>query len=82
MIACDKCEDWFHGKCVNITKAMGRDMEEKGIEWTCPNCKQKGLGKTPKDEKSKKVSHFFKIFFPNIDFLLAAVDTGTNFRIT
>ncbi|XP_055530884.1 death-inducer obliterator 1-like [Wyeomyia smithii] len=38
MICCDICEDWFHGKCVNITKAMGQQMEEDGIEWTCPNC--------------------------------------------
>ncbi|CAG4978286.1 unnamed protein product [Parnassius apollo] len=38
MICCDSCEDWFHGKCVNITKAMGQQMEEQGIEWRCPNC--------------------------------------------
>lgn len=38
MICCDNCEDWFHGKCVNITKAMGQQMEEQGIEWRCPNC--------------------------------------------
>lgn len=23
MICCDMCEDWFHGKCVHVTKAMG-----------------------------------------------------------
>ncbi|XP_050681250.1 death-inducer obliterator 1 isoform X1 [Leptidea sinapis] len=38
MICCDGCEDWFHGKCVNITKAMGQQMEEQGVEWRCPNC--------------------------------------------
>lgn len=38
MICCDTCEDWFHGKCVNITKAMGQQMEAAGKEWTCPNC--------------------------------------------
>ncbi|KAF9421447.1 hypothetical protein HW555_002662 [Spodoptera exigua] len=41
MICCDGCEDWFHGKCVNITKAMGQQMEEQGIEWRCPNCIKK-----------------------------------------
>lgn len=41
MICCDGCEDWFHGKCVNITKAMGQQMEERGIEWRCPNCIKK-----------------------------------------
>lgn len=39
MICCDKCEDWFHGKCVNVTKAMGKEIELKGKEWRCPNCK-------------------------------------------
>ncbi|XP_077292288.1 protein partner of snf isoform X2 [Arctopsyche grandis] len=43
MICCDSCEDWFHGKCVNVTKAMGQEMEDRGIEWRCPNCvKKKG----------------------------------------
>lgn len=23
MICCDTCEDWFHGKCVGISKAQG-----------------------------------------------------------
>lgn len=45
MICCDKCEDWFHGKCVNVTKAMGTEMEEQGIEWVCPNCIKKQPGK-------------------------------------
>ncbi|XP_059480576.1 death-inducer obliterator 1 isoform X2 [Neocloeon triangulifer] len=40
MICCDKCEDWFHGKCVGITKAMGKQMELEGKEWTCPKCKK------------------------------------------
>ncbi|XP_067615651.1 uncharacterized protein pps isoform X2 [Eurosta solidaginis] len=38
MICCDVCEDWFHGTCVSITKAMGIEMEQKGIDWTCPKC--------------------------------------------
>lgn len=38
MICCDTCEDWFHGKCVNVTKAMGQQMEAQGKEWMCPNC--------------------------------------------
>ncbi|XP_039494998.1 uncharacterized protein LOC120454059 [Drosophila santomea] len=38
MICCDLCEDWFHGTCVGVTKAMGTDMENKGIDWKCPKC--------------------------------------------
>lgn len=41
MICCDKCEDWFHGKCVGITKQMGTEMEQRRAEWICPNCKKK-----------------------------------------
>ena len=41
MICCDSCLDWFHGKCVGITKKMGQEMEEAGNEWTCPKCKNK-----------------------------------------
>lgn len=41
MICCDTCEEWFHGKCVNVTKAMGQQMEEDGVEWSCPNCSKK-----------------------------------------
>ncbi|KAL4712637.1 hypothetical protein ACJJTC_007934 [Scirpophaga incertulas] len=48
MICCDGCEDWFHGKCVNITKAMGQQMEEQGIEWRCPNCIKKTKATPPK----------------------------------
>ncbi|CAH0380557.1 unnamed protein product [Bemisia tabaci] len=67
MICCDTCEEWFHGSCVGITKAMGEDMEKKGIEWVCPQCKEKkpqdgkGLAaskevkKTPDQAESKKV---------------------------
>merc|ERR1712029_643599 len=39
MICCDSCLDWYHGKCVGITKKMGKEMEEAGNEWTCPKCK-------------------------------------------
>ncbi|XP_069159094.1 PHD finger protein 3 isoform X1 [Procambarus clarkii] len=40
MICCDKCEDWFHGSCVGVTKAIGQQMEEDGQEWVCPKCKK------------------------------------------
>ncbi|CAL1675960.1 unnamed protein product [Lasius platythorax] len=52
MICCDVCEDWFHGKCVHVSKAMGQQMEEKGIEWVCPNC----LKKKAEEERAKSNS--------------------------
>lgn len=41
MICCDLCEDWFHGTCVGVTKAMGTEMEQKGVDWKCPKCVKK-----------------------------------------
>ena len=38
MICCDKCEDWFHGQCVGLTRAMGKELEKKGLDWICPKC--------------------------------------------
>ena len=40
MICCDKCDDWFHGKCVGVTKAQAQQMEKRHIQWHCPNCKK------------------------------------------
>ncbi|KAI9812148.1 MAG: hypothetical protein M1827_004814 [Pycnora praestabilis] len=43
MIACDGgCEDWFHGKCVNIKEEDG-DLIDKYI---CPNCEKLAKGNT------------------------------------
>nr|POF15210.1 set1 complex component spp1 [Quercus suber] len=43
MIGCDgPCEDWFHGKCVNIQE-KNKSLIDKFI---CPNCAEAGKGKT------------------------------------
>ena len=28
MISCDGCKEWFHGRCVGVTKKMGKEMEQ------------------------------------------------------
>ncbi|KAJ9155551.1 Set1 complex component spp1 [Pleurostoma richardsiae] len=35
MIQCEVCEDWFHGECVNIDKAIGESLIQR---YVCPNC--------------------------------------------
>lgn len=40
MICCDTCEEWFHGDCVGISMAKGREMEKTGEEWCCNQCKK------------------------------------------
>merc|ERR1712018_641355 len=50
MICCDSCLDWYHGKCVGITKKMGKEMEDAGNEWRCPTCKKKEKMSDSKDK--------------------------------
>ncbi|KAK3330535.1 hypothetical protein B0H66DRAFT_598067 [Apodospora peruviana] len=35
MIACDRCEDWFHGECIGMDKYTGENLVQRYI---CPNC--------------------------------------------
>lgn len=35
MIACDRCEDWFHGDCIGMDKYTGENLVQRYI---CPNC--------------------------------------------
>ncbi len=37
MIACDRCEDWFHGDCIGMDKYTGENLVQKYI---CPNCSE------------------------------------------
>lgn len=43
MIACDGgCDDWFHGKCVQMKEEMGELIDK----YICPNCTRDGRGVT------------------------------------
>ncbi|KAK7559818.1 hypothetical protein IWX91DRAFT_309686 [Phyllosticta citricarpa] len=43
MIACDgSCEDWYHGKCVDVREADGDLIEQ----YFCPSCTEAGEGRT------------------------------------
>lgn len=48
MIACDICEDWFHGECVDIDKDVGENLIHRFV---CPNCR----------DESKKIVSIFKL---------------------
>jgi len=36
-IGCDRCDDWYHGSCVGITKSEADRMDT----YVCPVCRQK-----------------------------------------
>ena len=35
-ICCDRCQDWFHGRCVGILQSEADNIDE----YTCPNCQK------------------------------------------
>ena len=35
-IGCDRCQDWFHGHCVGISKAEADNIDM----YVCPNCQK------------------------------------------
>lgn len=73
MICCDKCEDWFHGTCVGVTRAMGRQLEAKGLEWICPNCvRQEYAAK----QQTPQVKYEISIILSNILISPILFDTG------
>lgn len=61
MICCDTCEEWYHGKCVNITKAMGQQMEAEGKEWICLYCK---VSITSSGKKGIVCCVWLRLYFP------------------
>ena len=34
MIQCDMCDDWFHGRCVNVTEQQATNLKD----YSCPRC--------------------------------------------
>lgn len=39
-IGCDTCDQWFHGKCVNITASEAKHLQE----FKCPDCIREEIG--------------------------------------
>ncbi|MBN3319405.1 CXXC1 protein, partial [Atractosteus spatula] len=37
MIGCDRCNEWFHGNCINVTEKMAKAIRE----WYCGKCREK-----------------------------------------
>lgn len=43
MICCDRCEEWYHGDCVGITRKRGAQMEVNNEEYICSLCKGESI---------------------------------------
>ena len=58
MVCCDKCEVWYHAKCVNIPEENLSKINE--MEWFCPECKKKGEDKSKEESSNNKNSNLNK----------------------
>ena len=37
-IACDNCQQWWHGNCVNLTRELCSIFKTKNLSFLCPKC--------------------------------------------
>eukprot|EP00795_Rhopilema_esculentum_P002493 gene2493-18157_t len=72
MIECDKCKDWFHGRCVGVSENQATDIDV----YHCPLCEQVHGTSTLKRRRStqrrnyKELNNGIKpIFAGTIDFM-------------
>lgn len=49
-IACDKCNMWFHYKCVNL-KGNEAFLKKTNTTWYCSGCSKKGKGRGKRSSK-------------------------------
>ena len=38
MIACDKCNEWYHSHCLNEEQVQPQAWSDSNFNWTCPAC--------------------------------------------
>ena len=52
-IGCEKCTDWFHGRCVGILQAEAENIEE----YVCPKCEPNSRLNYPNLKKLNMKDH-------------------------
>ena len=55
MVGCDVCDNWFHPKCVNISKRVAKSLDY----FVCPHCKDF----IPEEDRKQVFFSFLKLFF-------------------
>ncbi|KAL1918751.1 uncharacterized protein VTP21DRAFT_2773 [Calcarisporiella thermophila] len=70
MIQCDKCDEWYHGQCVGVTKRQSKEMDV----WHCFNCEstednpstldQVSVDSSSKSRRSKRTARAAKRYTP------------------
>ena len=41
MIGCDFCDEWYHGRCIGVSAAVGDALANAGDQFMCPKCASK-----------------------------------------
>jgi|MDSY01.2.fsa_nt_gb hypothetical protein len=41
MIGCDHCDEWYHGRCVGVSTAVGDALAANAQQYMCPMCSEK-----------------------------------------
>lgn len=62
MMACDKCDEWFHPSCIGFKKSISK---AKYIEFVCESC----LGILTKKEKADLFQKYQNYFLPTASIL-------------
>merc|ERR1719430_561836 len=52
-IGCERCSDWFHGRCVGILQAEAKDIDE----YVCPKCDPHSKQNYPNLKKLNRADH-------------------------
>jgi len=56
MIACDSCDEWYHGSCINLTEDQAVDIKS----YICQNCREDIEREENTSDKSKKRKKAFQ----------------------
>lgn len=74
-ICCDRCQDWFHGRCVGILQSEADNIDE----YVCPNCQRnssinfanmKNLNSKDFEALKKLIKQLQVILFENRNFCI------------
>lgn len=61
MICCEKCHEWYHGKCVGITSKAAKGMSEDWLCYWCMRLQKVHIRYIKSDSFSEILKEVFKV---------------------
>ena len=59
MLACDECDEWYHGRCVGITQAIAKKYKK----YVCAACRERGNFEEGNQSNKLDANKIFEFFF-------------------